>query len=113
AHGVSVGRRVGVLRFRHVGGEPKQDLFADGMTEDLITTLSRFPELYVIGRHSAFTYKDKAAKAQDVGHELGVRHVLAGSFRKIAKRVRITAQLIDADTGRNIWAERYERKLQD
>jgi adenylate cyclase len=109
----SAERSLVVLPFRNLSGDPKQDHFADGMTEELITTLSRFPELFVIDRHSAFTYKDKVAKAQDVGHELGVRHVLAGSFRKIGKRARITAQLINAQTGRNVWAERYERELRD
>src|SRR5262249_24097774 len=109
----SAERSLVVLPFRNLSGDPKQDHFADGMTEELITTLSSFPEPFVIDRHSAFTYKDKAAKAQDVGHELGVRHVLAGSFRKIGKRARITAQLINAQTGRNVWAERYERELQD
>ena len=96
-----------------MGGDPEQDYFADGIPEDLITELSRFHGLFVIARNSAFSYKGKSPKIQDVGTELGVRYVLEGSVRKAGERVRITAQLIDAATGHHLWAERYDRKLDD
>jgi len=102
-----------VLPFNNISADPTQEYFVDGMTEDLTTDLSRVPGLFVIARNSAFTYKDKAVKVRDVSHELGVRYVLEGSVRKMGGRLRINTQLIDATTGGHIWAERYDRKLQD
>jgi len=104
---------IAVLPFDNMGGDPEQDYFADGITEDLITELSRFQGLFVIARNSVFSYKGKSPKIQDVGTELGVRYVLEGSVRKAGDRVRITAQLIDAATGHHLWAECYNRKLDD
>jgi adenylate cyclase len=83
------------------------------MTDDLITALSRLPDLFVIARTSTFTYKGKAAKVQDIGRELGVAYVLEGSVRKAGDNVRITAQLVDATTGDHLWAEHYDRPLKD
>ena len=102
---------IAVLPFANMGGDPEQDYFADGITEDLITELSRFHGLFVIARNSVFSYKGKSPKVQDVGAELGVRYILEGSVRRAGERVRITAQLIDAATGHHLWAERYDRKL--
>ena len=90
----------------------EQEYFADGMTEDIITELSRFKSLLVIARNSSFHYKGRSPKAQDVGRELGVRWIVEGSVRKADNRVRITAQLIDARTGTHVWAERYDRTLE-
>jgi len=104
---------IAVLPFDNMGGDPEQDYFADGMTEDLITELSRFQELLVIARNTVFTYRGKATKVQDVGRELNVRYVLEGSVRKAGDRVRISAQLIDAATGHHVWAERFDRQLED
>ncbi|NIQ90393.1 MAG: adenylate/guanylate cyclase domain-containing protein, partial [Gammaproteobacteria bacterium] len=83
------------------------------MSEDIITALSQLPDMLVIARNSTFTYKGKSVKVQQVGRELGVRYVLEGSVRKAGDRVRITAQLIDATTGHHLWAERYDRDLED
>ena len=94
-------------------GIPEQDYFSDGITEDLITDLSRLPSLFVIARHSAFTYKGKAVKIQEVSRELGVRYVLEGSVQKAGEQVRITAQLVDAPTGDHLWSERYDRPFTD
>ena len=91
----------------------KQDYFSDGITEDLTTALSQISSLFVIARNSAFTYKGKAVKVQDVGRELGVRYVLEGSVRRANEQVRITAQLIDATTETHLWAARYDRPLKD
>jgi adenylate cyclase len=96
-----------------MGGDPEQEYFSDGITEDLITDLSKLSGLFVIARQSVFTYKGKAVKIQDIGRELGVRYVLEGSVRKAGMRVRITAQLIEASTGYHLWAERYDRELHD
>jgi len=96
-----------------MSGDPEQEYFADGMVEEIITALSRFKWLFVIARNSSFTYKGKAVNVKQVGHELGVRYVLEGSVRKAAGKVRITGQLIDAVTGANIWADRFERDLDD
>ena len=96
-----------------MSGDREQEYFSDGITDDLITDLSRLPGLFVIARNSTFTYKDKAAKLQDVGKELGVKYVLEGSVRKAADQVRITVQLADATTGAELWAERYDRPLRD
>jgi adenylate cyclase len=104
---------IAVLPFLNLSGDPKQEYFSDGLTEDLITDLSRFSGLFVIARTSVFTYKGKAVKVQEVSKELGVRYVLEGSVRKAADRVRITAQLVDATTGHHLWAERYDREQQD
>ena len=96
-----------------MSGDPEQDYFADGITEDIITELSRFSELFVIARNSSFQYKGKAVDVRQVGRELGVRYVLEGSIRRAGDRIRIGAQLVDAVTGAHRWAERYDRKLED
>src|SRR5262249_18579885 len=96
-----------------MSGDPEQDYFSDGITEDLTSDLSKIANLFVIARNSAFTYKGKAMKVQDVSREMGVRYVLEGSVRKTGDQVRITAQLIDGPTGGHIWSERYDRPLQD
>ncbi|MGH7090555.1 MAG: adenylate/guanylate cyclase domain-containing protein [Stellaceae bacterium] len=101
-----------VLPFANISGDPEQEFFADGITEDLLTELSRFRELFVISRNSAFVYKGKAVNVQAVAKELGVQFVVEGSVRKAGSRVRITVQLIDAED-RHIWAERYDRELTD
>jgi TolB-like protein/Flp pilus assembly protein TadD len=102
-----------VLPFVNMSEDPKQEYFSDGLTEDLTSALSKITSLFVIARNSAFTYKGKAVKVQDVGREMGVRYVLEGSVRKADNQVRITAQLIDATTGGHLWSERYDRPLQD
>ena len=102
-----------VMPFANLSGDPEEDYFADGITEDLITECSRFQELIVIARNSVVSYKGKAVRVQEVGRELGVRYVLEGSIRKAGRRVRITAQLVDAATGHHLWAERYDRELED
>jgi adenylate cyclase len=102
-----------VLPFVNMSEDPKQDYFSDGITEDLTTALSQISSLFVIARNSAFTYRGKAVKVQDVGKELGVQYVLEGSVRKANDQVRITAQLVDAPTGSHLWAERYDRPLKD
>ena len=102
-----------VLPFANLSGNPEEDYFADGMTEDLITEFSRFQELIVIARNSVFVYKGRAVKVQEVGRELGVRYVLEGSVRKAGTRVRITAQLVEAASGHHLWAERYDREIDD
>jgi adenylate cyclase len=102
-----------VLPFVNMSEDPAQEYFSDGMTEDLITDLASLTGLFVIARNSVFTYKGKAVKPEQVSRELGVRYMLEGSVRKAHDRVRITAQLIDATTGFHLWAERYDRDLQD
>ncbi len=102
-----------VLPFTNMSGDPEQDFFVDGLTEDILTGLSRFRDLFVISRNSSFKYKGQVADIQKVAKELGVQYVLEGSTRKSGDRVRVTAQLIDAETDRHIWAERYDRKLAD
>jgi len=104
---------IAVLPFVNMSGDPDQEFFADGLTEDIITALSRFRELLVISRNSTFVYKGKAVNVQDVAKAFGVHYVVEGSVRKIANRVRITVQLIDARTDRHVWAERYDRELAD
>jgi TolB-like protein len=104
---------VAVLPFANLSGDPQQDYFSDGMTEDITTELSRFSELVVIARNSAFQYKGKAVDIRQVGRELGARYVLEGSVRRGGDRIRISAQLIDAVTGAHRWAERYDRELTD
>ncbi|MES5487253.1 winged helix-turn-helix domain-containing tetratricopeptide repeat protein [Bradyrhizobium sp. INPA03-11B] len=104
---------IAVLPFSNMSGDPLQDYFADGTSEDIITGLSKLRWFFVIARNSSFVYKDKAVDVRQVGRELGVRYVLEGSVRKSGSSVRITAQLIDADTGKHIWAERYDSELTD
>jgi adenylate cyclase len=102
-----------VLPFENLSADPEQQFFADGMAEEIITALSRYHWFFVIARNSSFTYKDRAVDVTHVAKELGVRYVLEGSVRKARNRVRVTAQLIDATTGSHIWAERYDRELDD
>src|SRR6266851_882026 len=104
---------VAVLPFTNMSGDPEQEFFADGIAEDIITALSRYPSLFVIARNSCFTYKGRAVDVKQVGRELGVRYVLAGSLRKSGNRIRVTAQLVEAETGKHVWAERYDRDLAD
>ncbi len=104
---------IAVLPFVNMSGDPKQEFFSDGITEDIITALSKVPMLFVIARNSTFTYKGKAVKVKQISEELGVQYVLEGSVQRSDNRVRITAQLIDALTGHHIWAERYDRDLKD
>ncbi len=104
---------IAVLPFDNMSGDPEQEYFSDGISEDIITALSRFRWFFVIARNSSFTYKRKAVSVTEVAQELGVRYVLEGSVRKAGNRVRISAQLIDATTGNHIWAERYDRELKD
>ncbi len=102
---------IAVLPFVNMSGDLEQEYFGDGITEEIITALSKTPKLFVIARNSTFTYKGKAVKVQQVGRELGVKYVLEGSVRKAENKVRITAQLVDAQTGHHLWAERYDRDL--
>jgi adenylate cyclase len=104
---------IAVLPFLNVSGDPKEDYFSDGLTEQIITSLSTFQRLLVIARNSTFVYKGKPIKIQKVAEDLGVRYVLEGSVQKFGDRVRITAQLIDALTGHHIWSERYDREVKD
>jgi TolB-like protein len=104
---------IAVLPFDNLTGDPKQEYFSDGMTEEIITALSKVPYLFVIARNSTFSYKGKPVKTHQVAEELGVRYVLEGSVRRAGDRVRVTAQLIDAIKGHHLWAERYERELKD
>jgi adenylate cyclase len=104
---------IAVLPFINMSGDPEQEYFSDGISEEIITGLSKIPQMFVIARNSTFTYKGKPVKVQVVSEELGVRYVLEGSVRKAGNRVRITAQLIDAVTGHHLWAERYDRDLGD
>jgi len=104
---------IAVLPLVNMSGDPEQEFFADGLTEDIITELSRFHDLLVISRNSTFVHKGKAVKVQEVAREFGVEYVLEGSVRKAGDRIRVTVQLIDAETDRHIWAERYDRKLED
>jgi TolB-like protein/tetratricopeptide (TPR) repeat protein len=104
---------IAVLPFQNMSGDPEQDYFADGMVEEIITALSRMHWLFVIARNSSFTYKGRSVDVKQVGRELGVRYVLEGGVRKVANRVRITGQLIDAATGVHLWADRFEGSLED
>ncbi len=104
---------IAVLPFVNVGGDQEQEYFSDGMTDDLITDLSKVSGLFVIARNSVFTYKSKAVKVQQVAQELGVRYVLEGSVRRAGDQVRINAQLIDATTGHHLWAERYDGDIRN
>jgi adenylate cyclase len=104
---------IAVLPFDNLTGDPQQEYFSDGMTEEIITALSKVPYLFVIARNSTFSYKGKPVKIRQVAEDLGVRYVLEGSVRRAGDRVRVTAQLIDAIKGHHLWAERYERELKD
>jgi TolB-like protein/Flp pilus assembly protein TadD len=104
---------VAALPFANLSGDPEQDYFADGMVEDIVTGLSRIKWLFVIARNSSFAYKGQAVNVRKVGRELGVRYLLEGSVRKAGQRIRITAQLIEAESGAHLWAERYDRALDD
>src|SRR5215213_4775307 len=104
---------IAVLPFQNMSGDPEQEYFADGMVEEIITALSRIRWLFVLARNSSFTYKGHAVDIKRVGRELGVRYVLEGSVRKGADRVRITAQLIEAETGAHLWADRFDGSLED
>ena len=102
---------IAVLPFANMSGDPEQEFIADGIAEDIITALCRYPSLFAIARNSCFTYKGRAVDVKQVGRELGVRYVLEGSLRKSGSRIRVTAQLVEAETGRHVWAERYDREL--
>jgi TolB-like protein/class 3 adenylate cyclase len=104
---------IAVLPFQNMSGDPEQEYFADGMVEEIITSLSRSKFLFVIARNSSFTYKGKAVDIKRVGRELGVRYVLEGSVRKAGSRVRITGQLVDTTTGAHLWADKFEGELQN
>jgi len=104
---------IAVLPFQNMSGDPEQEYFADGIVEDIITALSRFKSLFVIARNSSFTYKTRLVDTKQVGRELGVRYVLEGSVRKVAGRVRITGQLIEASTGVHLWADKFDGELRD
>jgi adenylate cyclase len=104
---------IAVLPFNNLSGDPEQEYFSDGLTEEIISTLSKVPKLFVIARNSTFTYKGKPVKVQQVAEELGVRYVLEGSVRKAGDKIRITAQLVDALNGHHLWAEKYDRSIDD
>jgi TolB-like protein/Tfp pilus assembly protein PilF len=104
---------IAVLPFNNLSGDPEQEFFADGMAEDIITALSRYRWFFVIARNSTFTYKGRAVDVKQVAKELGVRYVLEGSVRRSGDRIRVTGQLIDAETGSHIWAERFDRNIAD
>ena len=104
---------IAVLAFDNISGDPKQEYFSDGISEEIINALSKTDQLFVIARNSSFTYKGKPVNVKQISRELGVRYVLEGSVRKSDDRVRITAQLIDATTGHHLWSERYDRELKD
>lgn len=102
-----------VLPFINISNLPEQEYFADGITDGLITELSRLPGLFVISRHSSFVYKGVSKRAEEIGTELGIRYLLEGSVQRASERVRINVQLIDAASGTHLWAERYDRQLED
>ena len=104
---------IAVLPFENIGADPEQEYFADGLTEDIITALSLCRSFPVIARNSSFTYKGRAVKVQEVARELGARYVLEGSLRRAGDRLRVSAQLIDAETGHHVWAERFDRRMED
>ncbi|MFL6791011.1 MAG: adenylate/guanylate cyclase domain-containing protein, partial [Bradyrhizobium sp.] len=104
---------IAVLPFTNMSGDPEQEFVSDGVVEDVITALSRYPSLFVIARNSSFTYKGRTVDVRQAGRELGVRYVLEGSVRKAGNRIRVTAQLIEAETSNHVWAERYDRDLAD
>ena len=102
-----------VLPFANIGGDPEQDHFVDGVTESLTTDLSRIRRAVVIGRNTAFTYKGKPVDPKQIGRELNVRYVLEGSVQRGGNRMRVNVQLIDAETGSHLWAERFDKPLAD
>jgi TolB-like protein len=102
-----------VLPFANLSGDPAQDYFADGITENLTTELSRIKDSFVIARNTAFTYKGKSVDAKGIGKELGVRYVLEGSVQRDQNRVRVNAQLVDAETGAHLWADRFDNEVAD
>ncbi len=102
-----------VLPFANMGGNPDQEYFVDGVTESLTTDLSRVSGSFVIGRHTAFSYKGKALDLKQIGRELSVRYVLEGSVQRGGNRMRVNVQLIDAETGNHLWAERFDKPLAD
>jgi adenylate cyclase len=104
---------IAVLPFSNMSGDSEQEYFTDGVTEDIITELSRYHSLFVIARNSSFTYKGRAVDVRSVAKELGVRYIVEGSIRRAGKRIRVTAQLVDSATGKHLWAERYDRELED
>ncbi|MHC4489231.1 MAG: adenylate/guanylate cyclase domain-containing protein, partial [Planctomycetota bacterium] len=104
---------IAVLPFKNLSGDPEQEYFSDGITNDIITDLSKFGEMLVIASNTVFTYKGKSVKVKEVGQELGVRYVLEGSVQRLSNKVRINSQLIDATTEHHLWAERYERDIND
>src|SRR6202035_2126850 len=104
---------IAVLPFQNMSGDPEQDYFADGIVEEIITALSRIRWLFVMARNSSFTYKGRAVDVKQVGRELGVRYLLEGSVRKGGSRVRITAQLIEAESGAHLWADRFDGSSED
>jgi adenylate cyclase len=104
---------IAVLPFTNMGGDVEQDYFADGIVEDIITGLARIKWLFVIARNSSFAYKGRSVDVKQAGRELGVRYILEGSVRKASSRVRVSGQLVEADTGRHVWADRYDRTLDD
>ena len=104
---------IAVLPFENLSGDPKQDYFSDGLTDQISSTLSRFRSLFVISSSSTSTYKGKPVKIQKVAEDLGVKYVLEGSVQRSGDRIRITAQLIDATTGHHIWSQRYDREQKD
>jgi adenylate cyclase len=104
---------IAVLPFVNMSGDPDQEFFSDGLTEDIITEISRFHDLLVISRNSVFVHKGKKVTARSIAREFGVDYVVEGSVRKATDRVRVTVQLIDGETETHIWAERYDRKLED
>lgn len=104
---------IAVLALENLSGDPGQEFIADGIAESIITSLSKLPEMFVIARNSSFTYKGKPVKVQQVGAELGVRYVLEGSVLKEDDRLRLTVQLVESDTGHHVWAERYDRSMQN
>jgi adenylate cyclase len=104
---------IAVLAFTNMSGDPEQEYFADGISEDIITALSKISQIFVIARNSSFTFKGKAVHAKEVSKSLGVRYILEGSIRKAGNRVRITSQLIDGVTGGHLWAECFDRDLTD
>ncbi|NNE21237.1 MAG: hypothetical protein HKN11_01375 [Rhizobiales bacterium] len=104
---------IAVLAFNNMSGDPEQEYFSDGIAEDIITELSRFSELFVIARNSSFAFKGQSVDIKDTARQLGVQYVVEGSVRKAGNRVRVTAQLIDAADGAHVWADRYDRQLED
>src|SRR5262249_8965099 len=104
---------IAVLPFENMSGDPEQEYFSDGLTEDIITELSRFRNLLVIARNSSFTFKRQAVDVMEVGRKLGARYVVEGSVRRAGNRIRITAQLLATATGNHLWAERYDRDFED